>query len=108
MCGMAQQSSLTFFDNANSQPDFTVVLRGYDRAQVDDYVQRLNAGLAQSEAARAEAEQRLNDAVRRGKQAEQALVGAQAKLTDQSKALEEAGRPTLSGLGTRVEQILRL
>ena len=54
---MAQQSSLTFFENANSQPDFTVVLRGYDRPQVDDFVQRLNAALAQSEAARAEAEQ---------------------------------------------------
>ena len=34
MCGMAQQSSLTFFENANSQPDFTVVLRGYDRVAV--------------------------------------------------------------------------
>src|SRR5215510_7460708 len=108
MCGMAQQSSVTFFENANSQPDFTVVLRGYDRPQVDDFVQRLNAALAQSEATRAEAEQRLAEAVRRGKQAEQALNSAQQKLTDQSKALEEQGRPTLSGLGTRVEQILRL
>ena len=62
---MAQQSSLTFFENANSQPDFTVVLRGYDRPQVDDFVGRLNAALAQSEAARAEAEQRLNDATRK-------------------------------------------
>ncbi len=65
---MAQQSSLTFFENANSQPDFTVVLRGYDRPQVDDFVQRLNAALAQSEAARAEAEQRLNEAQRRARQ----------------------------------------
>src|SRR6185369_4716017 len=96
MCGMAQQSSLTFFDNANSQPDFTVVLRGYDRPQVDDFVQRLNAALAQSEAARAEAEQRLGEAQRRHRAA------------DQAKQLEESSRPTLSGLGTRVEQILRL
>ena len=65
---------LTFFENANSQPDFTVVLRGYDRPQVDDFVQRLNAALAQSEAARAEAEQRLNEAQRRLRQAEQALT----------------------------------
>ena len=71
---MAQQSSLTFFENANSQPDFTVVLRGYDRPQVDDFVQRLNAALAQSEAARAEAEQRLNEAQRRARNAEQALT----------------------------------
>src|SRR5690606_21015974 len=108
MSGMAQQSSLTFFENANSQPDFTVVLRGYDRPQVDDFVQRLNAALAQSEAARAEAEQRLAEAQRRARQAEQALTQAQQKLTDQSKQLEESSRPTLSGLGTRVEQILRL
>ena len=108
MSAMASQSSMTFFENANSQPDFTVVLRGYDRPQVDDFVQRLNAALAQSEAARAEAEQRLAEAVRRAKQAEQALQSAQQKLTDQSKQLEEQGRPTLSGLGTRVEQILRL
>ena len=40
--------------------------------------------------------------------AEQALTSAQQKLTDQSKQLEESSRPTLSGLGTRVEQILRL
>ncbi len=46
---MPQQPSLTFFEQANSQPDFTVVLRGYDRAQVDDFLQRLNAALAQSE-----------------------------------------------------------
>src|SRR6476620_2840458 len=71
MCDMPQQqSSLTFFENANSQPDFTVVLRGYDRNQVDDFVQRLNAALAQSETARAEAEQRLGEAQRRAKQAE--------------------------------------
>src|SRR5437773_10850939 len=109
MCPMPQQqSSLTFFENANSQPDFTVVLRGYDRPQVDDFVQRLNAALGQSEAARAEAEQRLAEAQRRTRQAEQALTQAQQKLTDQSKQLEESGRPTLSGLGTRGEQILRL
>src|SRR5688572_13576529 len=109
MCGMPQQqSSITFFESANSQPDFTVVLRGYDRAQVDDFVGRLNAALAQSEAARAEAEQRLNDAQRRSRQSEQALTAAQQKLSEQSKQIEESSRPTLSGLGTRVEQILRL
>ena len=110
MCDMPQQpqSNLTFFENANSQPDFTVVLRGYDRAQVDDFVGRLNAALAQSETARAEAEQRMNDLQRRSRQAEQALTSAQQKLTDQAKQIEESSRPTLSGLGTRVEQILRL
>ncbi|MGH3742483.1 MAG: DivIVA domain-containing protein, partial [Micromonosporaceae bacterium] len=46
---MPQQPSLSFFEAANQQPDFTVVLRGYDRAQVDSHVERLNALIAQKE-----------------------------------------------------------
>src|SRR5262245_25356676 len=103
-----QDSNLAFFDNATAPHDFTVALRGYDRQQVDTYLQRLTAALTQSEQARAEAEQRMNDAQRRLRQAEQRLGGLEQKLTDQNKQIEENSRPTLSGLGTRVEQILRL
>ena len=105
---MAQQSSTAFFDTANAGTEFSVVLRGYDRPQVDDYVGRLNAALAQAEQARAEAEQRLAEGQRRLRQAEQRLTTVEQKLTDTNKQLEESSRPTLSGLGTRVEQILRL
>ncbi|RQX54763.1 cell division protein DivIVA, partial [Micromonospora chalcea] len=103
-----QSSPLAFFDNANSQPDFTVGLRGYNTNQVDDFIGRLTAALSQSEQARAEAEQRMNDAQRRLRQAEQRQSALEQKLTETNKQLEENSRPTLSGLGTRVEQILRL
>ena len=103
-----QDANLAFFETANSQHDFTVVLRGYDRHQVDGHLGRLVAALNQSEQARGEAEQRMNDAQRRLRQAEQRLNALEQKLADSNKLLEENNRPTLSGLGTRVEQILRL
>ena len=68
-----QDQNLAFFETANSQHDFTVVLRGYDRGQVDAHLGRLVAALNQSEQARGEAEQRMNDAQRRLRQAEQRL-----------------------------------
>ena len=49
----------------------------------------------------------MNDAQRRLRQAEQRLNALEQKLADSNKLLEENNRPTLSGLGTRVEQILR-
>jgi len=103
-----QQPSLSFFETANTQPDFTVVLRGYDRAQVDDFIQRLNSLIAQKEAERSEAERRMTEAQRRLRQAEQRTAALEQKLKEQSKQLEENARPTLSGLGTKVEHILRL
>jgi DivIVA domain-containing protein len=87
-----QQSNVAFFDGANTQHDFTVVLRGYDREQVNDFVGRLNAQLGQTEQARSEAEQRMNDAQRRLRQAEQRLNSVEQKLTDTSKQLEENSR----------------
>src|SRR5215475_9747938 len=103
-----QQSDVPpFFDGATSHADFTVVLRGFDREQVTSHLGRLNSQLLQTEQARAEAEQRMNDAQRRLRQAEQRLNSVEQKLTDTNKQLEENSRPTLSGLGTRVEQILR-
>src|SRR3954465_9783008 len=103
-----QDQNLTFFETANSQTDFTVVLRGYDRHQVDGHLGRVVAALNQAEQARGEAEQRMNDAQRRLRQAEQRLNALEQKLADSTKLLEENNRPTLSGLGTRVEQIRRL
>ena len=89
--------------------EFSVVLRGYDRAQVDAYhVRASTPRSSQAEQARTEAEQRLNEAQRRLRQSEQRLRHVEQKLTDTNKQLEESSRPTLSGLGTRVEQILRL
>src|SRR5579859_18626 len=103
-----QPSSLAFFDDASGGQEFSVVLRGYDRQQVDGAINRLTATVTQAEQLRAEAEQRVAESQRRLRQAEQRLSQIEQKLTDTSKQLEENSRPTLSGLGTRVEQILRL
>src|SRR5688572_17009133 len=68
------QSDVTpFFDGSNTHADFTVVLRGFDRDQVNAHLGRLNAQLMQTDQARGEAEQRMNDAQRRLRQAEQRL-----------------------------------
>ncbi|MER7003960.1 cell division protein DivIVA, partial [Dactylosporangium sp. NPDC000555] len=103
-----QQSSVDFFQNGSDHEELSVVLRGYDRQQVDSKLQRLNAQLQQASQAREEAEGRLAEAQRRVRQAEQRLGTMEQKLSDTNKQLEENNRPTLSGLGTRVEQILRL
>ena len=82
-------------------PDFTIVLRGYERTQVDSYIERLTARLGQLVDARdlADTSTRDND----GK-----VGDLEKKLAETQRALEEAAKPTLSGLGTRVEQLLRL
>ena len=68
------QSDVAFFDGANTQADFTVVLRGFDREQVTAHLGRINAQLIQSEQARTEAEQRMNDAQRRLRQDRKSVV----------------------------------
>lgn len=82
-------------------PDFTIVLRGYERTQVDSYIERLTARLAQLVDARDLADNSSRDNDGR-------VVELEKKLAETQRALEEAAKPTLSGLGTRVEQLLRL
>ena len=73
-----------------------MVAQGYDQSQVDEYVARMSTLTRQSQAALADVEQRLREAQHRSEQAERALAdGATA-----------AG--SLSGLGAKVEQTLRL
>src|SRR5690554_3683440 len=95
-----QPSSLAFFENVNSQHELTVVLRGYDREQVNNLVNGLKQALTQAETDKQEAIARMNDAQRRLRAAEQRLGTMEQKLTDTNKQLEENSRPTLSGLGT--------
>lgn len=82
-------------------PDFTIVLRGYERTQVDSYIERLTARLDQLIDARDRADNSSSDGRERIAELEQ-------KLNQTQRQLEEAAKPTLSGLGTRVEQLLRL
>src|SRR5437016_135405 len=99
-----QQSNIAFFDNADGTKELSVFLLGYVRHQVDVSVQRLGAALMQAERDRDQAEQRLTDSQRKLRHAEQKSTSLEQRLSDTSKQLEENSKPTLSGLGTRVEQ----
>jgi dsDNA-specific endonuclease/ATPase MutS2 len=81
-------------------PGFDVVLRGYDREQVDRHIAWLEDLLAQAESTSAEhqglAEQARADAMR----AHQQAAKAQAEL--------ERGRPTFDALGERIASMLTL
>jgi DivIVA domain-containing protein len=75
-----------FFEDAPAR-DFAKVMRGYDQHQVDEYLKQLDAEMRQH-----------RDQV-------QAL---QQELSDAHRQLREQERPTYSGLGSRIEQLLRL
>jgi DivIVA domain-containing protein len=74
----------TFFDDL---PEFPRVMRGYDPQQVNAY---LGERVAE---------------VRKHQETAQAL---QHELADAHRQLQEQERPTYSGLGSRIEQLLRL
>jgi len=82
-------------------PDFTIVLRGYERTQVDMFIERLRARIDELTNAATKAKTGTTDARDRINELER-------KVAEQAKQLDEAAQPTLSGLGTRVEQLLRL
>jgi len=121
--------SLSFFDHAGSDPGFAVVMRGYDRNQVDDHVRRLGSDLSTAIANRESAERRTAQLEQRAVQLEQRAQAAdkrakeyeakikelierveslQADLRNAEKQLGETGQPTFAGLGGRMEQLLRL
>ena len=104
----SEQGNLSFFDSSNTDPGFTIALRGYDRHQVNEHLQRLNTELTQTSGAKTEAEQRLGEAQHRVRAVEQQMTSLQQQLRSQQKQMQENSKPTLSGLGTRVEQLLRL
>ncbi|MFZ5851389.1 MAG: hypothetical protein ACOYY2_08345 [Actinomycetota bacterium] len=82
------------------QEDFAVVLRGYDRRQVDDFAARMRHRVQDLEGALARTEQDLA-------RAEQDLDRARREVQE---ATERAARdrPTFEELGERVTEMLRL
>src|SRR5512132_1147813 len=80
-------------------PDFTIVLRGYERTQVDMFIERLHSRIEELTEATSKAKTGTTDARDR-------ISELERKVAEQSKALEERAQPTLSGLGTRVEQLV--
>ena len=72
---------------------FPMVMRGYDRPQVDEYIARISTMTQQSRAGLADVEQRLREIEHKGQQAERALDAAERTLAGGPNA-----GPSLSGL----------
>ena len=66
--------------------DFVTAMRGYDRQQVDEHIRQIEAE------------------VRQHREQAQAL---ERELSQAHRQIHEQQRPTYSGLGTRIEQLLR-
>jgi cell division septum initiation protein DivIVA len=75
-----------FFEDTPPR-EFDVVLRGYDRHQVEEHIKQ------------------LDNEVRQSREQTSAM---QRELSDAHRQLQEQERPTYSGLGARIEQLLRL
>src|ERR1700753_970517 len=73
---------------------FTVVMRGYDREQVDLQINQLHAALSKARSA--------------VEQMDGTHAQLQADLADAQRQLREVDRPSYAGLGARIEQLLRL
>lgn len=82
-------------------PTFDVALRGYERRQVDEYLERIERDLAITQADRAAA-------VSHARAMEQRLTELQRDLFAERERLVEAEQPTYAGLGAKAEQFLRI
>lgn len=94
-------SELISLSEPAALPTFDLTLRGYDRRQVDEYLDRLEQTLSAAQADR--------DAGRAHTAALQRQVEElQAAVNSSRQKLLESTRPTYAGLGERVAQLLRL
>ncbi|MGB9378380.1 MAG: DivIVA domain-containing protein, partial [Mycobacteriales bacterium] len=84
-----------------AQPTFDVALRGYDRRQVDEYLDRIEHDLSIVQAERDAAAVRMAATEKRMNELE-------TQLREARHELEESGRPTYAGLGKKVEQLLTI
>ncbi|WP_418608346.1 DivIVA domain-containing protein [Georgenia sp. SUBG003] len=75
------------------RPAFPVVMRGYDRAQVDQRIHALETS--------------LTDARREVATLDSRLLKISGELSEAQQRLRENERPTYAGLGSRVERLLR-
>src|SRR6266487_3835604 len=80
-------AQLTSFSGEAPPREFVTVMRGYDRQQVDEHIRQIDAEM------------------RRHREQAQAM---QRELSEAHRQIHEQDRPTYSGLGGRIEQLLRL
>lgn len=83
-----------------TRPEFAVVVRGYDRAQVDDYLARLHEWLTDSETRRSAAEEARNAARRE-------LSEVRARLAMIEERSGAATPESMAAFGERLGQILQ-
>ncbi len=91
---MSDHEGLSIFDSGTAAGTFTVVLRGYDRNEVNSYLSR-------SETARREVDDELERLRGQVEDLEPRAAAAEQRL-------KEVGEPTYAGLGGRVSELLRL
>ncbi|GIG70887.1 DivIVA domain-containing protein [Phytomonospora endophytica] len=96
-----------FFDSDLQSTEFSVAMRGYDRAQVDSYAQQVLNAMKTAKQHRVDAERRLDDVRTKLRRTEERIAGLERRLADSDAAIAENERPTLAGLGARVEKLLR-
>ena len=79
---------------ATDEADFTQVFRGYDKDEVDKAIQGLRRDLIQANAQSTESAKEVKRLA--------------ARIDDLNAEIEEVGSPTFSGLGTKLENTLRV
>ena len=87
------EDGLSIFDS-NPTGGFTQVMRGFDRVQVEQHVRQLEAALAQQRT--------------RTKELDKQIVRLRQDLAEATTSLREVDQPSYSGLGARIEHLLRL
>jgi DivIVA domain-containing protein len=80
-------AQLTSFSGEAPPREFVTAMRGYDREQVDEHIRQIDAE------------------VRQHREQAQAM---QRELSEARRQIHERDRPAYSGLGARIEQLLRL
>ena len=80
-------AQLTSFSGDAPPREFATVMRGYDRHQVDEHIRQVEAEVRQHR---------------------EQSVTLKRELSEARRQIREQERPTYSGLGGRIEQLLRL
>src|SRR5437660_7814588 len=87
-------------ENAYERPRFAVVVRGYDRTQVEAYLAEYERWASQAQAQIEAADARAATAGRR-------VHGLESKLTELEERVGDAPPPSVRWLGDRADQIIR-
>src|SRR5437773_5277693 len=80
-------------------PEFAVAMRGYDRLQVDEYIEGLNRWLE-------EAQTRMGEAEARAASLETEVMNLRQRVAAMGDTKLQSGNPPLDAIATRLGQML--